>query len=324
MMFPSAPRRAILVAAAALVALELSGCASRSLNTPPVIERSAELRPAPKAGASLASAFYTVKRGNTIFSIANQFGTSARDLAAWNNLDAGMRIHVDQVLRVQPPDEAPVATAQPVGSAAVEQRPIGAPGAATIPPASAAAAAAASVPLKSGPSGVKRPYSEVALAEMSKPDVAATTAPVASPTIPAASAAPETPKPAENSADETPITWAWPAPGKLVETFSEGKSKGIAIAGKAGDAVLAAADGRVLYVGSGVRGYGNLVIVKHNANIVSVYAHNRAILVKEHDAVKKGQKIAEMGNSDADQVKLHFEIRNLGKPVDPQKFLPEH
>ena len=321
MTFLFAPRRAFVVAAVALLVLvlALSGCASRSLNTPPVIERSAELRTAPKSGAPLAPPFYTVKRGDTIFSIASQFGVNVRDLAARNNLDAGMRIHVDQVLRVKPPDEAPVATAQPVGNATVEQRPIGAPGVTT-----SLSASAASAPLKTGPSGIKRPYSEATLAEMTKPDLAATTAPASS-AIPAASAsaAPETPKPAENSANEAPIAWAWPASGKLVETFSESKSKGIAIVGKAGDAVFAAADGRVLYVGSGVRGYGNLVIVKHNANIVSVYAHNRAILVKEHDAVKKGQKIAEMGNSDADQIKLHFEIRNLGKPVDPQKFLPE-
>jgi lipoprotein NlpD len=93
-------------------------------------------------------------------------------------------------------------------------------------------------------------------------------------------------------------------------------------AGKAGDPVLAAADGRVVYAGSGLRGYGNLIILKHNNTYLTAYAHNQTLLVKEDQVIKQGQKIAEMGNSDADQVKLHFEIRRQGKPVDPAKYLP--
>jgi lipoprotein NlpD len=104
--------------------------------------------------------------------------------------------------------------------------------------------------------------------------------------------------------------------------FDEAKNKGLDVAGKAGDPVLAAADGKVVYAGSGLRGYGNLVIIKHNNTFLSAYAHNQALLVREDQAVKRGQTIAQMGNSDADQVKLHFEIRRLGKPVDPVKFLP--
>jgi lipoprotein NlpD len=104
--------------------------------------------------------------------------------------------------------------------------------------------------------------------------------------------------------------------------FDETKNKGVDVAGKAGDPVLAAADGKVVYAGSGLRGYGNLVIIKHNNTFLSAYAHNQALLVREDQAVKRGQTIAQMGNSDADQVKLHFEIRRLGKPVDPVKFLP--
>jgi lipoprotein NlpD len=104
--------------------------------------------------------------------------------------------------------------------------------------------------------------------------------------------------------------------------YDEAKNKGIDIAGKAGDPVLASADGRVVYAGSGLRGYGNLIILKHNNTYLSAYAHNQALLVKEDQTVRKGQKIAEMGNSDADQVKLHFEIRRQGKPVDPAKYLP--
>jgi lipoprotein NlpD len=113
----------------------------------------------------------------------------------------------------------------------------------------------------------------------------------------------------------------WPAEGKQVGAFDQGK-KGIDIAGKAGQAVVAAAGGKIMYAGSGIRGYGNLVIIKHTSNLLSAYAHNKSILVKEGQTVSKGQKIAEMGNSDSDAVKLHFEIRQQGKPVDPSKFLP--
>jgi lipoprotein NlpD len=104
--------------------------------------------------------------------------------------------------------------------------------------------------------------------------------------------------------------------------FDDVRSKGLSIAGKAGDPVLAAADGRVVYAGSGLRGYGNLVIVKHNATYLTAYAHNQALLVKEDQVVRRGQKIAEMGSSDSDRVQLHFEVRRLGKPVDPAKVLP--
>jgi lipoprotein NlpD len=118
------------------------------------------------------------------------------------------------------------------------------------------------------------------------------------------------------------VPWIWPANGKLVGTFSESGSKGVDIAGKAGDPVIAAGDGKVVYSGTGLRGYGKLVIIKHNAVYLSAYAHNREILVKEGQSVTRGQKIAEMGNTDADQVKLHFEVRRMGKPVDPLKHLP--
>jgi lipoprotein NlpD len=121
--------------------------------------------------------------------------------------------------------------------------------------------------------------------------------------------------------DDEPA-WAWPSAGAVLASFEEGKQKGLAIAGKAGDPVLAAADGRVVYAGSGLRGYGNLVIVKHNNTYLTAYAHNQALLVKEDQAVRRGQKIAEMGSSDAERVQLHFEIRRQGKPVDPARLLP--
>ncbi len=118
------------------------------------------------------------------------------------------------------------------------------------------------------------------------------------------------------------VAWIWPAQGTMLAGFDEAKNKGLDISGKAGDPVIASADGRVVYAGAGLRGYGNLIILKHNNTFLTAYAHNQTLLVKEDQTVKKGQKIAEMGNSDADRVKLHFEIRRQGKPVDPAKYLP--
>ena len=123
---------------------------------------------------------------------------------------------------------------------------------------------------------------------------------------------------------EDEISWAWPAPGnpQVLAGFDEARNKGLDIGGKAGDPVFAAADGRVVYAGSALRGYGNLVILKHNGTFLSAYAHNQTLLVKEDQVVKRGQKIAEMGNTDAERVQLHFEIRRDGKPVDPARYLP--
>jgi len=123
-------------------------------------------------------------------------------------------------------------------------------------------------------------------------------------------------------ASDEDVGWIWPAQGTLVAGFDEAKNKGLDISGKSGDPVVASADGRVVYSGEGLRGYGKLIILKHNNTFLTAYAHNKTLLVKEDQTVKRGQKIAEMGNSDADKVKLHFEIRRQGKPVDPAKYLP--
>jgi lipoprotein NlpD len=142
----------------------------------------------------------------------------------------------------------------------------------------------------------------------------------------AAASVPAAPAAAARAADasEEDVPWAWPTAGvpTVLAGFDEARNKGLDIAGKAGDPVLASADGRVVYAGAGLRGYGNLIILKHNNTYLTAYAHNQALLVKEDQNVRKGQKIAEMGNSDADRVKLHFEIRKQGKPVDPSRYLP--
>lgn len=277
---------------------------------------------APRAADGHGS--YTVKQGDTLYRIALEFGQSYRDIVTWNKLENANDIKVGQVLRVQPPDAGSSAAggaqvASVATGSGVEVRSLG-----SGPSAAAGGGSAAN---KSGPRGDKRPYSDAALAELQKPDAPSSSdAPKAvAPAVAAAAAAASTPAaspvaPAA-SGDEDKVDWMWPAEGKQVGTFDQGK-KGIDIAGKSGQSVVAAAGGKVMYAGSGIRGYGNLVIIKHTSSLLSAYAHNKTILVKEGQTVSKGQKIAEMGNSDSDVVKLHFEIRQQGKPVDPSKFLP--
>ncbi len=256
--------------------------------------------------------YYVVKKGDTLLQISLDFGQNYRDLVAWNNLANPNDIKVDQVLRVLPPEGA-AQTGSVATSSGVEVRPL-----------SPSAATNGTAPNKSAPRGDKRPYSESALAELQKPDAGSAGTPASNGAAKTEQAKavekmPETPH--ASVPDDDGVSWIWPAEGKVISGFSEGK-RGIDIAGKMGQPVLAAGAGKVLYAGSGIRGYGNLVIVKHSNNLLSAYAHNKTIFVKEDQSVNKGQKIAEMGNSDADEVKLHFEIRHQGKPVDPSKFLP--
>ncbi len=151
-----------------------------------------------------------------------------------------------------------------------------------------------------------------------RPASAPTAASGVVPAIPGPTPAPAAAR--DNSDDD--VAWAWPTAAAVTAPFDDVRTKGLVFAGKAGDAVLAAADGRVVYAGSGLRGYGNLVIVKHNNTYLTAYAHNQTLLVKEDQVVRRGQKIAEMGSSDAERVQLHFELRKLGKPIDPARLLP--
>jgi lipoprotein NlpD len=245
---------------------------------------------------------YTVRRGDTLIRIALDHGQNYRDLVSWNNLADPDDIKVGQLLRVAPPERN-------TGSAAVVTSPVTLAG---IEKTSLA-------PRKAAPRGDKKPYSESSLAEAQKEENPKAVAvekerPAASGALAAGSMV--------VANDDEKLSWMWPSDGKIIATFDEGRNKGIDIAGKLGQQVMAAGSGKVMYAGSGIRGYGNLVIVKHSNNLLSAYAHNRTILVKEGQNVTKGQAIAEMGDSDADTVKLHFEIRQQGKPVDPSKFLP--
>ena len=164
---------------------------------------------------------------------------------------------------------------------------------------------------------VAPPVVEAAAIKQTKPLVAQTQV-----STPSASNSPPSTTIAPANISDDGMAFSWPHPGPVLTGFDEAKNKGLDLAGKAGDPVLAAADGKVVYSGSGLRGYGNLIILKHNNTYLTAYAHNQTLLVKEDQTVTKGQRIAEMGNSDADRVKLHFEIRKQGKPVDPAKLLP--
>jgi len=257
---------------------------------------------------------YTVKRGDTLYSIAHDKGVDYRELAAWNGLADPSMLKEGTVLRLQPPQAPPAVQAEartpPQADTGVQVQPIVAPGAVEAralgeqrsPAEQPQAGAEPREParpelLKTGPKAIKLPYSEdnVALAMRLSP--------------------PE--------AQSDGVDWMWPASGKVLANLPKGENKGVDILGKIGDPVFASASGRVVYSGTGLRGYGKLVIIKHNETYLSTYAHNSNLLVKQGDNVVKGQKIAEIGNTDSTQAKLTFEIRRMGKPVDPLQLLPE-
>ena len=307
-----------------LPSLLLAGCFSQQ--PVPAVDRNSATQS--RAAAQPAGpGYYTVKRGDTLYKIAQENGQDYRDVAAWNNIANVSAIKEGQVLRVAPPgavESAGAVVANPIlTEPVIESRSLDQPG---VVPQQPSSLPPQSANLKREPKVGKEPYSDEAYARLNKapePSVQAA-APVA-PIVP--------PKPEVNPelaptapavvAGPDDVPWIWPVPAKVTAPFSEAGNKGLNFAGKAGDPVMAAGDGKVVYAGAGLRGYGELIIIKHNATYLSAYAHNRKILVKEGQAVTRGQKIAEMGNTDSDSVKLHFEIRKQGKPVDPAQFLPK-
>jgi lipoprotein NlpD len=339
------------------IVLLLAGCASRtpapvvdrSAGGIPTAVSVGPATPAPAPASTLPpptaavvdrGPVHVVQKGDTLIGIALAYGLDYRELAAWNSITNPNRIELGQELRITAPrvgiaDAKPVnpaTVATPVsGAGAVVPRPIDpATGAVSTAPVTAvpigptAPLVGAPVPgiapntaaLKTEPKAVKLPYSDRALAQLDgTPEPTAVG--VANPNAPPVPVAPEPPKTEPpRVAEAGALEWAWPAKGKVITNFTEA-TKGIDIAGKKGDPVLAAAAGRVMYSGTGVRGYGKLIIIKHDDTWVSAYAHNDQIMVKEQQDVRRGQQIATMGSTDTDKVKLHFEIRRKGKPVDP-------
>ncbi len=328
--------RLALFALALFAASLLGACSSVPLNTPPVEQKNFQKIPtpyapyapaaSPAAPTGIAAAatspqvgqpgFYTVRPGDTLRRIATQFGTTWQTLAQWNHLSDPNLIEVGQALRVAPPG---------AGSAAVASAP-----APELPASSAAqsfpvatAAPVAPQPAASRPA-TPQPAAAVAASTPARAQPAPKPAPSpAASAVAHAAAGPVVVANGLHTATNGGIVWSWPAGGRIIAGFNGTTSKGIDIAGNLGDPVYAAAAGRVVYAGSELRGFGKLIIVKHNDDYISVYAHNSVMLVKEGDVVRRAQKIAEMGSTDAPRVELHFEIRLRGKSVDPLGLLPK-
>jgi lipoprotein NlpD len=328
--------------------LSLAACSS---NPPaPVIDRlpgsKKELTSAPKAPTKNSPTnkagdwrpdSYVVKKGDTLYSIGLEHGYYYKDIASANNITAPYNINVGQTLRFSPLKDKPsIADSKPatVTSDGVVITPI-----ITDSSSVSTVVKTPTVLAINEPKAIREPYSDEAFKKplpqaQSAIDKSATTSTSTKPTVITEKYATETKpevktdtkvdaksesKPSTESSED--INWAWPTNGKVVASFNEANNKGLDIAGTSGQAISAAAEGKVIYSGSDLRGYGKLVIIKHNSTYLSVYAHNSLILAKEGQQVSRGQKIAEMGNTDSNTVKLHFEIRRQGKSVDPSKYL---
>ena len=239
---------------------------------------------------------YRVKRGDTLARIAQHHHCSVRQLQAWNGLKPSSRLKLGLVLHVASPE-----TVRAVNSA----------NAAANAAAAAAKAAAASAPA-------------VPLAAQQAPAATTSQATAQSATpSPAPSAAEAREVAQQTSRHANGVSLAWPAGGRVVEAFQPGETRGIEIGGKAGDPVRAAADGKVMYAGTGLNSYGSLIIVQHNKDFLTAYSHNRKLLVKIGDIVRQGQQIAEMGDENNSRVSVGFELRRDGKPIDPMPYLPQ-
>lgn len=347
-------RYRLLVLFAPLVLI--AGCASRQ--PAPITDRVPPPRPGAASPAPTVPVprterpeFYAARPGDTVRSIAAANGMEPRELIDLNALADPNRLQPGQVLRLRsavaatgpaapPKPEAdagvqvnPIALPSPIETRPLESRPTETrplePGPADVRPPVAAGGN-----VRAEPRAFKLPYSDENLAMVQRGEAPPMVAridpspakPEAAPLKPeAAPAKPEVaplkPEAARGDAEDR-VEWTWPAAGRVTERF-DGGYKGVGIAGRAGEPVMAAGTGRVIYVGSTIRGYGQLVIIKHNETYLSAYAHNSRILVKEGQSVTRGQKIAEIGQTDADRPKLHFEIRRAGKPVDPLAYLPD-
>jgi lipoprotein NlpD len=262
--------------------------------------------------------FYTVGRGDTLTAIGQRFGVSTRDLIEWNSLGATPVLQAGQVLRVaQAPRsvaQAPVVAAPaPVPESGVQT------GAVKPPTVVSAPVEPARTAIKTGPKGLKRPYSDDLYAQMAKGPVAEAPVPVPSTAVVPAVAAP-TPAPTAGASDvktdSAGTAWSWPSGGKLMQGFDGTRSRGLTMSGEPGKPVFAAAKGKVIFAKEYLD-FGKLVIIQHGNDLVSVYANNNSISVKEQQQVERGQKIAEQGP------RVQFEIRRSGKAVDPMPYLPQ-
>ena len=334
-----------------LILLLLAACES---NPPaPVIERTPQSSkpkpPAPKPPPATATSkdwrpdSHIVAKGETLFGIGLQYGVDYKEIAAANNIAPPYPIRIGQKIdlssfkaktatadstKVDPTkteagkaDDGVVVTPMKVEPVTTGTN---------TSPNNAATGGSAVTPVLSEPKATREAYSvdawnhttpaktaDAKLADVKAADTKPNDKPI--------DTKPVDTKPVDTKpADDESLTWGWPTQGKVTAGFNEASNKGIDIAGSTGQAINAAAPGKVIYSGSDLRGYGKLVIIKHNKTYLSVYAHNSKIVVKEGQSITAGQKIAEMGNTDSNSVSLHFEIRRLGKSVDPAKYLTQN
>ena len=249
------------------------------------------------SGAPPPPASYSVRRGDTLYSIAWQYGLDHREIAVWNGIGAPYTIYPEQRLTLRKPT-ATARQAAPPAAAKAPVRPQPAAPTSRPPPAAPAA----------------------------KPQPAAPAAkPAPPPAAPSRSPPRSDPAAPSTTRSVGGLAWRWPTRGRLFRTFNanDPARRGVDIVGSEGQPVYAAANGRVVYSGNGLVGYGNLVIIKHNDTYLSAYGHNRELLVVEGDNVAAGQLIAKMGKVDNDRAMLHFEIRRQGQPIDPLRLLPQ-
>ena len=289
-----------------VLSLALGACTTRV--AAPVSDRAAT-ESIPAAPREAQPGYYIVQQGDTLHKIAQQHGVSLADLTDWNTFENPDRLEVGREIRVTPPEGVVVRPISPDGPVEV------------APPGDGTQAPSPAPPdVKSGPVGGVQPYSDEAWAAVR----GGSAGPTPSATPEPAPVEPATPVPPPTESRRVDgISWSWPNNGKLVGGFSQSSTrKGLDIAGSTGEPVYAAATGKVVYAGTGLRGYGKLVIIKHDSNYLSAYAHNDQLMVKEGQSVSKGQQIATLGSTDSDKPKLHFEIRRQGKPVDPSRYLP--
>lgn len=293
---------------------------------------------------------YVVQRGDTLYGIALKHNIDYRELAQWNGIVDPNALRIGQAVDLAVPSRQPqlsshqeqqTATSEQISAAqptlfSVSQPALtsGTPEIKQLSSAPQSDLGGSAGALVTEPKGVKLPYSETAVAQLSGAENIPPPNVSSPPKVETVAVAPTSQKIRENEniprsgvsqkseIRSSGIKWSWPTNGQVLSRYTE-KSKGVSISGRPGQPVVASADGTVVYSGSGLRGYGNLIIVKHNDTYLSAYGHNSKILVREGETVKKGQKIAEMGNTDSDTVKLHFEIRERGKPVDPLQFLSD-
>jgi lipoprotein NlpD len=284
-----------------IVAAMMAGCASSGHRAPVVEHGAASKKSSDKSSVKSTDKdwrprVHVAQKGDTLFAIALNYGLDPRELAELNGIQDPNLIQVGQQIKLFPGNAAAVTESRPAQTSAQSL-------------------------VKDQPKVVKYPYSEAAVAKAEALQGDSPRVPVIARIEAKPEAKPEA-QPAIQAAAEDALEWSMPTQGKLIGSFSEADNrKGIDIAGKLGQPIFASAPGKVVYSGSGLRGYGKLLIIKHNKTYLSAYAHNDQLLVKEGETVTRGQKIAEMGNTDSDQVKLHFEVRRLGKPVDPANYL---